>query len=121
MHCIWHTSCRTTKRNCKKHEYSSFLECYTLLTSNYSSYQYSFFTGMSSSLWSSSVKYPLFLLWIYGNHNPVTHPRNFMRFNPYYLQSKQIFGVLVYKICAIHNCNEWKAEQSHTWKNTGKL
>jgi len=43
---------------------------------------------MSSSLWLSSVKCPLFLLWIYGNHNPVTHLRNFMKFNPY-LSSKQ--------------------------------
>jgi hypothetical protein len=29
-----------------------------------------------------------FLLWIYGNHNPVTHLINFMKFNPY-LSSKQ--------------------------------
>jgi len=40
MHFIWHTSCRTTKRNCKEHEYSSLLECYTLLTSKESSYHY---------------------------------------------------------------------------------
>jgi hypothetical protein len=42
-------------------------------------------------LWSSRVKCPLFLLWIYGNHNPVTNLRNFIKFNSYYLQSRQIF------------------------------
>ena len=34
-------------------------------------------------LWLLSVQCPLFLLWIYGNNNPVTHLRHFMKFNPY--------------------------------------
>jgi hypothetical protein len=68
-------------------------------------------------LWSPSVKCPLFLLWIYGNHNWVTHFRNFMKCNPYFIfKASRHFATLVYKIYATHNCNERKAEQSHTWK-----
>ena len=65
MHFIWHTPCRTTKRNCKEHEYSSLLEYYTLLTSKYSSYQYLEESTGQAVQESSQVAWLFLILYIF--------------------------------------------------------